>query len=68
MKMLTGILAVVMTTILVGCSAPEGEGAAEHAGKKIDKAMEDAKSYTDEKLKEAGKALKEAGKDLQKDG
>ncbi len=69
MKMLMGVFAAVMVTTLVGCSPPpEGEGKAEHAGKTIDKAMEDAKSYTDEKVKDAGKALEEAGKDLQKDG
>ena len=68
MKKSMSISALILATVLAGCSAPEGEGAAEHAGKQLDKAMENAKSYTDEKLKEAGKAIEETGKNLQKDG
>ncbi len=55
-------MAVTLTAVLTACSKTE-EGTAEQAGKKIDQAMQEAKTYTQEKVDEAGQAMDQAGED-----
>lgn len=63
MKRITTLLiAMALGLALSACSKTE-EGTAEKAGKQIDKAMEDTKAYTQEKMEQAGEAMKEAEKE-----
>ena len=66
MRTLIALLVALTMTALIGCSKQEEEGPAEQAGKKVDEAVEQAESYTSEKLKEAGEAIEQAGEDMEK--
>jgi hypothetical protein len=61
------ILAVAAVTIApTGCrKSDEGEGSAEQAGKKIDKALERAGQETGKLMERAGEAMQKAGENLQ---
>lgn len=52
-RMIVLFTAFFLSLALSACSKTE-EGTAEKAGKQIDQALEDAKSYTDEKMQQAG--------------
>lgn len=65
MKTLFALLTAMTMTTLIGCSKPE-EGAAEKAGKEIDRSIEKAEAYTSEKMKEMGQAIEKAGEDMEK--
>jgi len=56
-------LAVLILSFTFGCTKPEKEGTAEKAGKQMDQAVEDAKEYTGEKMKEAGEAIEHMDED-----
>jgi hypothetical protein len=50
----------------IGCKrTDEGEGSAEQAGKKIDKALERAGQETGKLMERAGEAMQKAGENLQ---
>lgn len=50
----------------IGCKkTDEGEGSAEQAGKKIDKALERAGEETGKLMERAGEAMQKAGENLQ---
>jgi len=52
-RMIVLCAAFVLSLALSACSKTE-EGTAEKAGKQIDQALQDAQTYTDEKIEEAG--------------
>jgi hypothetical protein len=60
---------LTVATVLVGpigCKkTDEGEGSAEQAGKKIDKALERAGQETGKLMERAGEAMQKAGENLQ---
>jgi hypothetical protein len=61
------ILAVAAVLVgPIGCKkTDEGEGSAEQAGKKIDKALERAGQETGKLMERAGEAMQKAGENLQ---
>lgn len=61
------LLTVAASIISLSACSQSEEGSAEKAGKKIDEMVQDAKSYTEEKVHEAGEAIEKAGEEMQKD-
>jgi hypothetical protein len=63
------LMVLAIAAVLVaptGCKkTDEGEGSAEQAGKKIDKALERAGQETGKLMERAGEAMQKAGENLQ---
>ena len=65
-KFFTSLFIAAVLVGPVGCKkADDGEGAAEQAGKQIDKGLERAGQETGKLLERAGEAMQKAGENLQ---